>query len=118
MQDKTINNALLALRKQIIRGGGDGLDHVQALLEQRGVVMPRVLPAKRLDVAKRGHMRLWLLEALSERPMRLAELTEAVALKVPHVPPDRTYKRVSQALCKMKACGLVVSDGKRNWQLN
>ena len=60
MQDKTINNALLALRKQIIREGGNGLDHVQALLEQRGVNMPRVLPPKRSDVAKRGQMRLWL----------------------------------------------------------
>jgi hypothetical protein len=31
MQDKTITNALLQLRAQIIRSGLDGLDHVLGL---------------------------------------------------------------------------------------
>lgn len=31
MQDKTINNALLTLRKQTSREGGDGPEHVEAL---------------------------------------------------------------------------------------
>ena len=38
MLDKTIDSALLKLRRQIIRGGLDGLDHFNALLVQRGIV--------------------------------------------------------------------------------
>ncbi len=51
MQGKTIDNALLTLRKQTIRGDRDGLTQVEALLAMRGVAMPHVLPAKRSDVA-------------------------------------------------------------------
>ncbi|MTJ05746.1 MAG: hypothetical protein FH759_13765, partial [Sediminimonas qiaohouensis] len=40
MQDRTIDNALLALRKEIVRHGRDGLDHVEALLTLRGVELP------------------------------------------------------------------------------
>ena len=54
MQERTINSALLALRKQMIRGEGEGLDHVEALLALRGIHPPRVMRAKRSDVAKRG----------------------------------------------------------------
>ena len=39
MQDKTISNALLALRKQIIRGDGKELAQVERLLRMRGVDM-------------------------------------------------------------------------------
>jgi len=54
MQDKSINGALLALRKQIIRGDLDGLAHVEALLVLRGADLPAVLPAKRQDAAAAG----------------------------------------------------------------
>ena len=37
MQDKAINNALLALRRQIIRENLDGLAEVETLLRLRGV---------------------------------------------------------------------------------
>ena len=77
MQDKTINNALLALRKQIIRGDGDGLAQVEKLLDLRGVDMPRVLPAKRPDVARRGQARQVILDALRSSPMGLRELIGA-----------------------------------------
>ena len=102
MQDKTINNALLALRKQIIRGNAEGLDHVEALLALRGDHPPRVMPAKRSDVAKRGFMRIWLLDALMQRPMRLADLVEAVRLHQPDVPYDRISRRTSNVLWKMR----------------
>ena len=43
MLDKTITNALIALRRQIIRGNLDRLDHVNALLAARGIAR---LPCK------------------------------------------------------------------------
>jgi hypothetical protein len=48
MLDKTVTSALLHLRAQIIRDRLDGLDHVNALLVQRGVD-----PATHLVRAKR-----------------------------------------------------------------
>lgn len=51
----TINSALLALRKNLIRENAEGLAHVEVLLEMRGVPMPAVLPAKRRDVARKGY---------------------------------------------------------------
>jgi hypothetical protein len=72
MQDKSIDGALLALRKQIIRGDGNGLCHIEALLRQRGVHMPAVLPAKRKDVAGKGLMAIWVMQALQDGKRRLA----------------------------------------------
>ena len=80
MQDKSINGALLALRKQIIRGDLDGLAHVEALLAMRGVPMPAVLPAKRRDVARKGHMAAMILEALRHGPKPLRKIAAHVAL--------------------------------------
>ena len=71
MQDKTIDSALLALRKHIIRGDLDGLEHVEALLTARGVAMPRVMAAKRPDVARRGYMRLCITAAIKDGPESL-----------------------------------------------
>jgi hypothetical protein len=117
MQDKTINNALLALRKQMIRGDGDGLAHVEALLVQRGVDMPRVMPAKRNDVARRMHMRSLVLQALEGGPARLADVVAYVHPKYQDVPIERTSKRVSNALWKAKLAGLVGREG-RLWRLS
>jgi hypothetical protein len=43
MLDKTIDSALLNLRRQIIQGNLDGLGHVEAFLAQRGLD-PSALP--------------------------------------------------------------------------
>ncbi|HHX90616.1 MAG TPA: hypothetical protein GX700_12795 [Paracoccus sp.] len=64
MLDKSIDGALLALRKQIIRESGEGLAHVEALCLMRGVDMPAVLPARRADVARKGMMRLIILDGI------------------------------------------------------
>uniref|UniRef100_UPI0025FD4587 hypothetical protein n=1 Tax=Planktotalea sp. TaxID=2029877 RepID=UPI0025FD4587 len=67
MQAKSINGALLALRKQIISGKLDGLAHFEALLVMRGVELPEVRIAKKADVARRGHMRALVFEVLRVR---------------------------------------------------
>jgi len=116
MQDKSIDGALLALRKQIIRGDLDGLEHVEALLRLRGVDMPRVMPAKRKDVARKGLMTLLILDILRDGPKTLLEVAARVAEKRPES-ADRAYSRTAQALSKMKAKGLVWHEG-RVWKLS
>ena len=107
MQDQTINNALLALRKQIIRGNGEGIAHVEALLLSRGVHMPRVMPSKRLDVARKGQMRRIIIEALSDGPKPLREIVAYVERNRPEIPPRAAYVRTTQVLAKMKQDGTI-----------
>jgi len=110
MQDKTINNALLALRKQIIRGDGKGLAQAESLLRMRGVDMPRVLPAKRSDVARKGQMSKLVLDALRGAPMTTIQVADHVARNRPELTPEAAKKRAGLCLTKLKARGMVAYD--------
>lgn len=110
MQDKTNDNALLALRKQIIRGDGDGLAHVEALLVQRGVHMTAVLPAKSKDVAGKGMMSLLVISALKHGPKRLPAIAALVDAARPEISHDAAYVRTTQTLDRLKRKGVVVQD--------
>lgn len=112
MQDKTIDNALLALRKQIIRGDGKGLAYVESLLRMRGVDMPRVLPAKRQDVARKGHMSALVLDALRNGPKTTVEVAAYVAQGRPELSPEAVRKRTALCLTKLKKRGLVRREGR------
>jgi len=108
MQDKSIDGALLALRKQIIRGDLDGLAHVEALLTLRGVHMPAVLPAKRKDVAGKGHMAIWIMQALADGPLPFRGVVDRVATHRPELDYKAACSRTGQALNKLMHKGRIV----------
>lgn len=110
MQDRSIDGALLALRKQIIRGDGVGLSHAEALLTQRGIHMPAVLPAKRKDVARKGLMALWVMGALRNGPLPFMGVVDRIAVHRPELERKAVCSRTSQALNKLMHKGLVVQD--------
>lgn len=116
MLDKSIDGALLALRKQIIRGDGVGLEHVEALLILRRVQMPRVMPAKKPDVARRGMLNLLLLSALRDGPKTLQEVVAFVAMHRPNLSYADNYKRTLVALIKLRMKGAVVRENSL-WKL-
>ena len=120
MQDRTIDSALLNLRKQMIRGDGAGLNHVEALLAMRGVVMPRVLPAKKADAARMGQMQRLILEALRDGPLPFRAIVDHVAQKRSEISYRVAYVRTGQRLDAMKRKGLVVRvqdrAGRSGWQ--
>lgn len=115
MQDKSIDGALLALRKQIIRGDGEGLAHVEALLALRGVHMPAVLPAKRKDAAGKGVMTAIVLEALQDGPKPLPAIVAHVASRRPELAPEFAHGRTVRVLVKMKRRGLVGNVKRVGW---
>jgi len=116
MLDKSIDGALLALRKQIIRGDGEGLAHVEALLCLREVPMPRVMPAKRRDAARRGHMRLLVLDALRGGPKPYREIVAYVSERRPDIAYVAAYQRTGQVLWKLRNDGVVHLDGLQ-WKI-
>ena len=118
MLDKSIDNALLALRAQIIRGDGKGLDHVEALLRQRGIdPQAHIVRAKRkADAARKGLMRVIVLDALRDGPKTMREMAQYVRARRPDISPEAAYQRTGQVLAKLKLRGLVARDG-RVWRL-
>jgi hypothetical protein len=116
MQDKSINGALLALRKRIVRGDLDGLAHVEALLVLRGVAMPAVLPPKRQDAARRNHMALLVLDAIRAGHDTQQAVTAYVAERRPEINRDAAYKRSGLCLARLLRKGLVRREG-RVWTL-
>ena len=110
MQDKSINNALLELRAQIIRGGLEGREHVEALLLARGV---NLQPARKPCRPRHGrnYARLLILEALRSGPMHGRAIAGYAVARVPEVPQDALRRLVSSGLWKMGHDGSVVRDG-------
>lgn len=112
MQDKTITNALIALRKQIIRGNLDGLAHVEALLALRQVPLVHVPRRKPADSCKQREAKMIMLDALRTGPKTAEQLRASFAAARPDVLPDRVMIRVYQAIYRMRDKGLIVKDGE------
>ncbi len=115
MQGKTINNALIALRKDMLADGGDGLEHVEALLALRGVPLPHYNWIVR-DRIKRGLMRQIVLPALRDGPKTTADLVALVAQEDTGWPDDVVQSRTVGWL-KMMRCEGVVGGTKGVWWL-
>ena len=115
MLDKTITNALLQLRAQIIRGGLDGLGHVETLLIARGADLQ---PARKPYRPRHGrnYARLLILDALRSGPMPGPAIAAYAVARVPEVPQEALRRLVSSALWKMGDAGTLVRDGAL-WRL-
>lgn len=119
MLDKTITNALIEIRKQIIRNHLDGLEHVNTLLSLRGVDLSalQVRAKRKPDYSRKGIMRLMVTDALRAGPMRHRDLSVLIAARRPEITPQDAYRRTGKALDKMKLAGLVKHEG-RMWGLS
>jgi hypothetical protein len=117
MQERSITNALLALRKQIIRGNLDGLDHVNALLVLRGVDLAALEPKRASSECRlpRRGMSALALDALREGPKRGRDVAAYVA-EHSDMTHRQAIKRVYQPLTRLAELGVVRRDG-RLWGL-
>ena len=109
MQDRTIDNALLALRKQ---GGTQG-KLAEVLLDMRGVSVPVYYQDQPLG--KNGTKRI-ILDRLREGPQSTPTLADAVQKARPHIGRRAAYNRAYHALLRMEEKELVVREG-RVWKL-
>jgi hypothetical protein len=113
---KSIDAALLALRKQIMRDDLDGLAHVEALLALRQVPLVHVPRMKPADSCKQREAKAIMLNALRTGPKTAEQLRAAFGAARPEVAPDRVVIRVFQAIYRMRDKGLIVKDGEV-WRL-
>ncbi len=109
MQDRTINNALLALRKQ---GGHEG-KLAEVLLDMRGVEWTGWVQDKPF---KRGDTKTMILGSLKERPMTSWELGGVLRQARPDIGANAASNRAYMALRRLRDKGLVRRDG-RMWSL-
>lgn len=107
MQDKTINNALLALRKV----GGQQGKLAEVLLDMRGVELPKYYQTK---PAKRGQAARFVLNALRDGPKTCPEIADM--LDRPDLGRKYQIQRVYMALVRLEAKRVVRREG-RVWLL-
>lgn len=110
MQDRTINNVLLELHKDMTRNGLDGLSHVEALLTLRGVDLPCYPKRLPTNGQYKGRMRRKVLAAIKEGHNTPRGIT--LALEAPDVPYTLMYHRVYQALLRLEQREMVRREGR------
>ncbi len=104
MQDRTIDSALLALRVQLIRDDGPGLEHVEALLAMRGCDLEPI-PRSGVISFRKNELRRLILAALGDGPQPLKGIAAYIASRKPDVPHRRAYIRASCVLARMRRAG-------------
>lgn len=109
MQDRTIDNALLALH----RAGGAQAELARQILAMRGVRLPRMLYDRPLC---RGKCKRLMLAALADGPVTTAEAAQRVMGAVPGISRKQAVQRAYMALRRLEAAGMVWREG-RVWVL-
>ena len=105
MQDKTINNALIALAKQ----GGSQAKLADVLLDMRGVeALPYVFQFK---PAKRGDMKRLCIAALREGPKTTRQVGDILMMEKPELTRRSANHRAYTALARLVAGGKAIRDG-------
>lgn len=111
---ETITRTLRNLRAQIIRDGGPGLEHVEALLQLRGDNLGPV-PRKATCSFRRGKLRVAIFTALRAGPCTGPEVVGRVC-EAHGLNCDAMYRSVYAQLGQMKKAGQLRHEG-RLWGL-
>lgn len=100
MQDRPINNALVAL----LRLGGEQAELARQLMALRGVPAPCFMQDRPLG---RGRCRRIVLDALQDGPKTAREVGELVQAHVPGISARSAANRAYQALLRLEEAGQV-----------
>jgi len=112
---ETITRTLLNLRAQIVRDGGLGLAHVEALLQLRGHNLGPV-PRKAHPQFRRGKLRVAIYAALREGPLTGPEIVERVCA-AQGLAYGAMYRSVYAQMHAMKNAERLAHEG-RLWGLD
>ena len=109
---ETITRALVALRAELVREGGPGLEHVEALLQLRGHNLGPV-PRKAVTPArfKRNRLRVAIYAALRGGPLTGPEIVRRVS-EAHGIAYEAVYRSVYTQLGMMKKAGRLAHEGQ------
>ncbi len=110
LQPETITRALAALRAELIREGGPGLEYVEALMALRGNNLPPV-PRKATVRFRRGKLRVAIYAALRGGPLTGPDIVRRVS-EAHGLPYGTLYRSVYAQLWCLKDAGRVVHEGR------
>lgn len=106
--DETIDTSLYYLRAQIIRDGADGLEHVEALMNLRGLALDALpVPEKRNRRFRKGQLRQAILDELRKGPRTSRQLQDVIG---------HSMNNFRHTLLTLEARGVVRLEG-RVWTL-
>lgn len=106
---ETITRALRNLRAQIVRDGGGGLEHVEALLQIRGDALGPV-PRKATVYFRRGKLRVAIFTALRGGPCTGPQVVQRVC-EAHGLAYEVMYRSVYAQLGQMKKAGHLWHEG-------
>ncbi len=110
LKPETITRALVALRAELIREGGSGLEHVEVLLQIRGHNLGPVPRKAKPPNFRRGKLRAAIYAALKDGPLPGPEIVERVCT-VHGLALGRVYRSAYTQLGHMRRAGLVMHEG-------
>ncbi len=110
LKPETITRALAALRAELIRDGGPGLDHVKALLQLRGHNLGPV-PRKATVHFRRNKLRLAIYAVLRDGPLTGRKIVERVCA-ANGLAYETMYRSVYSQLGDMRRAGRLVHEGR------
>lgn len=103
MQDKTINNALLALRKN----GGTKGDLAEVILKLRGVAWSDIVQDQPL---RRGETKRFVMDQVRQGPKTVSQLADALQAAFPDIKRMSAYNRCNLAMLRLADQGRVAQD--------
>ncbi len=106
MQDRTINNALLAIRKA---GGAEG-KLAEVLLDMRKVPLPAWYQDRPF---KRGDTQRLIMAALRDGPKTNSDLGRLIQASRPDIAHKAAANRTYQCLLRLETKGLVRREGQK-----
>ena len=113
----TVLSVLRFVRREIIRDGLDGLEHIDALLRQFGCDPDAlVTPYKRRNDFRKGEVRRLVLAILSKGDKRSAQVAREIMAVKPELDYDQAIQCAWKCMSRLKRQGLLTSD-KMIWRL-
>lgn len=113
IKEDTVISVLHYLRQEAVREGYDTVEHIDAILRQRGVDPEALnIPRKTPHTFAKGELQRKVLEALRE-PRTGSEIVRVIDSPLDY---RETYKRVYIVLDRLRRRELVRREG-RNWAL-
>jgi hypothetical protein len=111
LKPETITRALVALRVELIRDGGPGLEHVEALLQLRGHNLgPVPQKAKTPARFRRNRLRVAIYAALRDGASTGPEIVRRVA-EAHGIAYAAVYRSVYTQLGEMRRAGRLCHEG-------